>query len=266
MIEFPEFDPIAIHFTETRGLTWYGLTYLAGFVASWLLARRRAASPHSPLKVAEVDDLIFYGAMGVLLGGRLGYMLFYAPGAVLDNPLSIFEVWKGGMSFHGGLIGVLCAIGLYARKLKLPFWVVGDFVTPLAPLGLCFGRIGNFINGELWGKVTDVPWAIVYRGVPRHPSQLYESALEGLALFFILWFYSARPRPTMAVSGLFLIGYGVFRIAIEFVRLPDDGEYFALGWITRGQVLSTPMVLAGVFMMVWAYRRGQVFSTKEQRA
>jgi phosphatidylglycerol:prolipoprotein diacylglycerol transferase len=266
MIEWPQFDPFAVHFTETTGVTWYGITYLAGFVASWLLARQRAQTAHSPLKVAEVDDLIFYGAMGVLLGGRLGYMLFYASGAVLDNPLSIFQVWKGGMSFHGGLIGVLCAIGLYARKLKLPFWVLGDFVTPLVPLGLCFGRIGNFINGELWGKVTDVPWAIVYNGLPRHPSQLYESALEGLVLFLMLWFYSAKPRPTMAISGLFLVGYGIFRILIEFVRVPDNGEYFALDWVTRGQVLSVPMVLAGVLMMIWAYRRGQIFTAKEPQA
>ena len=265
MIEFPEFDPIAIHI-GSRGLTWYGLTYLAGFVAAWFLARRRAGTGRAPLKVEQVDDLIFYCAMGVLLGGRIGYMLFYAPGAVLDNPLSIFKVWEGGMSFHGGLIGVLAAIGLYARMLILPYGVLGDFVTPLVPLGLCFGRIGNFINGELWGKVTDVPWAVIYRGVPRHPSQLYESALEGLALFAILWTYSARPRPTMAISGLFLVGYGLFRTAIEFVRVPDNGEYFAYGWITKGQVLSVPMVIAGIWMIIWAYRRGVVFKPGEQQA
>lgn len=260
MLVHPEFDPIAFSIGPLK-VRWYGLMYLFGFVGGWLLGRYRAARPGSGWQPVQIDDMVFYAALGVILGGRIGYVLFYNLGAFLENPLLLFKVWEGGMSFHGGLLGVLIAMGLFARKLHKSFFEVTDFLAPLVPLGLFFGRIGNFINGELWGRVSDLPWAMVFHSpgagdLPRHPSQLYEAALEGLALFIILWLYSARPRPTKAVSGLFLICYGSFRFLIEFVRQPDAQlSFIAFDWLTMGQLLSLPMILFGILFMVMAYRQ-----------
>ena len=233
--------------------------YVLGFFVAWWGLRRRARRRDSVISPAQVEDLIFFGALGVFLGGRIGYMLFYNLGGFIDDPVSIIYVWRGGMSFHGGLIGVLVAMGLYARRLKLSYFVVTDFIAPWMPPGIGFVRVGNFINGELWGFETrpDAPWAVVFEGVPRHPSQLYEAFLEGLVLFLMLFFFSLRPRPTMAVSGLFLLGYGVFRFAVEFIRMPDNGQYLAWDWFTKGQALSAPMIVAGAVLLILAYRNRQ---------
>lgn len=199
---------------------------------------------------------MFYAVLGVVIGGRVGYMLFYNFSYLVSNPLSLFKVWEGGMSFHGGLLGVLIAMGLYARKRGMGFFGVADFIAPLVPIGLGAGRIGNFINGRLWGKETELPWGMVFPGagsVPRHPSQLYEALLEGAVLFVILWLFSRRPRPAMAVSALFLLFYGVFRFSVEFVRVPDEQfGYLAFDWVTMGQVLTLPMILAGAGMFLYA--------------
>lgn len=272
MLTYPEIDPVALSLGPLQ-IHWYGLMYLIGFAAAWWLGRVRASRPASGWDPKEVEDLIFYGALGVVLGGRLGYVLFYGFANFLENPLYLFKVWEGGMSFHGGLLGVLAALWLYGRKTHRGFFEVGDFTAPLVPIGLLAGRIGNFINGELWGRPGDVPWAIrvpcgasadacrdlptyTQWSLPLHPSQLYEATLEGLALFLILWFYSRSPRPTMAVSGLFLLGYGVFRFALEFFRRPDAHiGYLAWDWVTMGQLLSLPMILAGLGLLAWAYTR-----------
>ena len=254
MLSYPEIDPVnvSIGFLNIR---WYGLMYVVGFVLAWWLARRRCRRPDSPVTPEQVDDLVFYSMLGVILGGRIGYALFYGTEQLLSDPLYLFRITEGGMSFHGGLAGVLIAMWLYGRRLGHTMWRMTDFVAPLVPLGLGFGRIGNFINGELWGKPTDVPWAFLVNGQVLHPTQLYESALEGFVLFAILWWYSAKPRPYMAVSGLFLLLYGVFRFFIEFYRVPDAHlGYLSQGWITMGQVLTTPMIVAGAIMLVMAYR------------
>lgn len=257
----PNIDPVAVHIGPLK-VHWYGLMYLLGFVAGWALGVYRAKQPGSGWQRAEIADLLFYIALGVILGGRLGYILFYNLGYYFQHPLEIFYIWTGGMSFHGGLIGVIVALWLYARRTHRHWLVVTDFVAPLTPIGLGVGRIGNFINHELWGRVTDVPWGMVFRGagpLPRHPTQLYEFFLEGVVLFVILWIYSARPRPMGAVSGLFLVCYGLFRFIVEFVRVPDPQlDYLALGWVTMGQVLSIPMIIAGITLMAWAYRRKPV--------
>jgi phosphatidylglycerol:prolipoprotein diacylglycerol transferase len=237
---------------------WYGLAYLAGFLVAWLGMRARAKAPWSRIKPEQVDDLVFYAALGAIIGGRVGYMLVYGVGELIANPLSLFTVWKGGMSFHGGLGGVLIAMAVYGRFIRQPFFVLTDFIAPWAPAGLLFGRIGNFINGELWGKTTspDAPWAVIVDGQARHASQLYEAFLEGLVLLVVIWLYTKKPRPTMAASGLFLIGYGLSRILIEFVREPDEQlGYILLGWVTMGQLLSVPMVLGGV-VLFWLAHRG----------
>lgn len=255
MLNYPTIDPVifSIGFLKIR---WYGLMYVIGFMLGWWLARKRAVKSWSIIKPGQVDDLIFYCMLGVILGGRLGYCLFYGWHDLLRDPLYIFKITEGGMSFHGGLAGVMIAMWLYSRKLRTSMWAVWDFVAPLAPLGLFFGRIGNFINGELWGKPTDVPWAFNINGIGLHPSQLYEALLEGLVIFIILWQFSAKERPYMSVSGLFLLCYGVFRFFIEFYRVPDAHlEYLALGWVTMGQVLSAPMILLGAFMIFMAYRQ-----------
>jgi phosphatidylglycerol:prolipoprotein diacylglycerol transferase len=231
--------------------------YVLGFFAAWWGMRQRAKRPGSPVEPRQVEDIVSYIAVGVFVGGRVGYMLLYDLAGLVEDPLSLIYVWRGGMAFHGGLIGVLIAITIYARRHGLTFFTVTDFIAPWVAPGLGFGRIGNFINNELWGAPTSpgAPWAVVVDGVPRHPSQLYEAFLEGLVLFLVLYVFSLKPRPRMAVSGLFLLLYGVFRIAVEFIRLPDDGVYFALGWITKGQVFSAPMVVAGIVLIALAYRR-----------
>ncbi|MBM4197704.1 MAG: prolipoprotein diacylglyceryl transferase [Gammaproteobacteria bacterium] len=256
MIEFPNFDPVALQIGPLA-LRWYGIMYLIGFAAAWWLGRRRAARPDSPVRPEHIDDLIFYGAIGVILGGRIGSMFFYNLDQLAEDPLAFFRIWEGGMSFHGGLLGVIAAMALYARKLRVGFLPLMDFVAPLVPIGLGTGRIGNFINGELWGKPTDVPWAVVVDGVPRHASQLYEATLEGLALFIVLWWYSSRPRPVMSVAGLFLLGYGLARFAVEFLRLPDAHiGYLAGGWFTMGMLLTLPMIAGGIYMLARARATG----------
>lgn len=234
--------------------------YLAGFAMAWWLGRCRAALPDSRLTPQQVDDILFYGMLGVVLGGRIGSTLFYYFPEFIENPLILFKIWQGGMSFHGGFLGVLLAMWLLARRHGLKFFVIMDFVAPLVPLGLGAGRIGNFINQELAGRVTDLPWGMVFPalqdGMVRHPSQLYQAVLEGLVLFVMLWVYSSRPRPVMAVSALFLLGYGVLRFAVEFVREPDAHLGFIMsGWMTMGQLLSLPMILAGGWMLWSVYRK-----------
>ena len=252
MLVYPEIDPIALSLGPLH-IRWYGLMYVLGFLGGWYLARRRAASPRSTWTPADVDDLIFFAALGVIIGGRLGWIVFYGFAAVLADPLSVFKVWQGGMSFHGGLIGVLIAISIFARRRRRSIIDVFDFTAPLPAIGLGAGRIGNFINGELWGKPTDLPWGFLVDGQLRHASQLYEALLEGALLFVILWWFTARPRPQLAPSGLFLVCYGTFRFLIEFVRLPDaDIGYLALGWVTMGQVLSLPMIAIGIAMLAWS--------------
>ncbi|MEW5769097.1 MAG: prolipoprotein diacylglyceryl transferase [Pseudomonadota bacterium] len=259
MLIYPDLDPIAVRIGPLA-VHWYGLMYLLAFVAFIVLGRRRIATrPDLGWQRPELDDLLFWGVLGVVLGGRLGQVLFYEPGYYLAHPAEIVAVWKGGMSFHGGLLGVLLALWWFAHKTGRSFLQVGDFVAPLVPLGLAFGRLGNFINGELWGRVApiDLPWAMVFPHVdaqPRHPSQLYQVGLEGLALFLILWLYSARPRPVGAVSGVFLIGYGAFRFVAEYFREPDVGIFGHSYLVSMGQWLSLPMVLVGVLLLV----RGRV--------
>ncbi|MBL8527477.1 MAG: prolipoprotein diacylglyceryl transferase [Burkholderiales bacterium] len=258
MLVHPQFDPIAIQIGPLA-VRWYGLMYLIGFAIAIVLGRHRIRThPAAGITHRDLDDMVLYALFGVILGGRLGYVLFYKLSDYLAHPLSIFAIWEGGMSFHGGFLGVLVAMALFCRRTGKSWFDVMDFVAPLCPLGLGAGRIGNFINAELPGRPADVPWAMVFPHVdalPRHPSQLYEFALEGVALFVLLWWFSSRPRPRGAVSALFLIGYGVFRFAVEFTRQPDDFlGFLALGW-TMGQWLSLPMIAAGIVMMVWAYRQ-----------
>jgi len=257
VLHAPDIDPVALSLGPLK-IHWYGIMYLIGFVAGWWLGVVRARRPGSVWKPVEVGDILFYIAVGVILGGRLGYVLFYKPGHYLTHPLEVFAIWDGGMSFHGGLIGVILAMAWFARQTRRRFFAVADFIAPLTPIGFGAGRFGNFINQELWGAPTDLPWGMVFRtggNVARHPSQLYELALEGIALFAILWLYSRRPRPVGAVSGLFLLCYGLFRFAVEFVREPDAHlGYLAFGWVTMGQVLSLPMILIGAWLMWHAAR------------
>lgn len=278
-LAFPKFDPVIFSIGPVS-LHWYGLMYLVGFVFAMWLAVRRANKPGSGWTKDEVENLLYAGFLGVFVGGRVGYVLFYNLPLFLDNPLYLFKVWDGGMSFHGGLMGVILVMFWFARRTKRTFFQVSDFIAPLIPFGLGAGRLGNFINGELWGRVTtDTPWAMLFPGsrsedvaiaaadpqllpilnqygvLPRHPSQLYELLLEGVVLFIILNLFIRKPRPMGAVSGLFLIGYGAFRIIVEAFRQPDAQLGLFDVVVSMGQILSVPMVVAGIIMMIWAYRR-----------
>jgi phosphatidylglycerol:prolipoprotein diacylglycerol transferase len=256
MLIHPQIDPVAFSIGPLA-VRWYGLMYLAGFAAAWWLGTRRIRDGMAPIGRKQFDDLIFLAVLGVIIGGRLGYVLFYKPGYYAAHPLEIFAVWQGGMSFHGGLIGVMVAMWLAARRNGLHFLNLMDFVAPLCPLGIAAGRLGNFINGELYGRVTDLPWGMVFRGAgeaPRHPSQLYQAALEGFALFALLWWFSAKPRPRGQVSALFLIGYGAFRFVAEFAREPDAFLGFLALGLTMGQWLCIPMIAGGLWLFAWSRR------------
>lgn len=277
MIYLHQIDPIIFSLGPVK-LHWYGLMYLLAFVVAWWLGRMRASQGRLPGVNADAfSDLMFYAMLGVVLGGRFGYVLFYGFDTFLDNPLSIFKVWEGGMSFHGGLLGVMAAALWWSRKHRLHFFDTMDFVAPLVPPGLGFGRLGNFIGAELWGKQTHSGWGVIFPTDPalrsldavqlqaqyaagaldpfaRHPSQLYQAFLEGLVMFVVLWMVSRKPRPRYLVSGLFALMYGVFRFVVEFVRVPDEGHYVAWDWLTKGQILSVPLVLLGLYLL-WLSRR-----------
>src|SRR5690606_34409665 len=281
-IQSPAFELFGRSFAP--GIHWYGLMYALAFFSAWLLGRSRIRAGRLPgVDEDGFGDLMFYGILGVVLGGRIGYVLFYGFGDFLDDPRMLLKVWQGGMSFHGGLLGVLLACWLWSRAQRLHFMDTMDFVAPLVPLGLGFGRLGNWIGGELWGKPTDLPGATVFRSAlprdlawleapvlramhgagqleayARHPSQLYQAFLEGLTMFAVLWWFSRRPRPRYAVAGLFALLYGAFRFLVEFVREPDAHiGYLAFGWVTMGQVLSTPLILLGLWWL-WLSRRQPV--------
>lgn len=277
MLNYPNFNPIALQLGPLK-IYWYGLMYVLGFAGAWILATYRAnkntktnvtlqtstnaLKSNTCFTATEISDFIFYCAIGVIVGGRLGYILFYYIwynlSGFIANPLVIFRIWEGGMSFHGGVLGVAISILLFAKKYHKHFLDIADFTAPLVPIGLFLGRIGNFINSELWGRVTDVPWAIVYPNggpLPRHPSQLYEASLEGIALFVFLWIYSATTKPRGKVSAWFLIGYGFARFFCEFFREPDAPlGFIALNWVTMGQLLSLPMIIGGIGLLLWSRR------------
>lgn len=278
MIYLHQIDPIAIHLGPLQ-VHWYGIMYLIGFGLAWWLGQRRVRAGRLPgVSEQAYGDLLFYAMLGVVLGGRFGYVLFYAFGDLLQDPLMLFRIWEGGMSFHGGLLGVMAAALWWARKHRLHFFDVMDFVAPLVPPGLGFGRLGNYIGGELWGKFTEAGWGVIFPRAPeftnwtaqqiqsqyasgainhfaRHPSQLYQAALEGLTMFVLLWWFSSKPRPRYAVSGLFALLYGCFRFLVEFVRVPDAKPgYIAFGWLTMGQLLSVPLILLGLYWL-WRSRR-----------
>jgi phosphatidylglycerol:prolipoprotein diacylglycerol transferase len=260
MIAYPNFDPVAVRLGPVA-IHWYGLMYLLGFGGCWWLGTVRARMPHVNWAKERVGDLLFYVALGVILGGRIGYTLFYNPAGFMRDPLVLLRIWEGGMSFHGGLLGVVVAMALFARNFQMKFWDVADFSSVIVPFGLLTGRLGNFINGELWGKPTDLPWGMVFPHAgpePRHPSMLYEAGLEGVAMLAVLWWFGRKPRPRMAISGLFAILYATFRCIVETVRLPDAHiGYLAFGWLTMGMVLSIPLFLLGVVLLTLAYRRAE---------
>ncbi|HEU4922894.1 MAG TPA: prolipoprotein diacylglyceryl transferase [Burkholderiales bacterium] len=256
MIAHPNIDPVAFSIGPLA-VRWYGLMYLAGFAIGWWLGARRIANGQGPITRAQLDDLLFLIVLGVILGGRLGYVLFYKPGYYASHPLEIFAIWQGGMSFHGGLLGVMAAMVIAARRSGVDWLRLMDFIAPLIPPGIAAGRLGNFINAELPGRVTDLPWGMVFPGTdgaPRHPSQLYQFALEGVALFVFLWWFSSKPRPRGQVSAMFLLGYGALRFIAEFAREPDAFiGYLALG-LTMGQWLCLAMILAGAALLAWSRR------------
>ncbi len=261
MLVHPQFDPVAFSLGPLK-VHWYGLMYLLAFLQFWWLGKWRIANhAWTAWSPRMLDDVMFYGVLGVIIGGRLGEVLFYNPGYYFSHPAEIIAVWKGGMSFHGGFLGVLLAMAYFAHTRKLSWFSITDFIAPLVPLGLMFGRIGNFINGELWGRVADpdLPWAMVFPqandGLARHPSQLYQALGEGLLLFIILWLYARKARPIGAVSGVFLVGYGVFRSLAEYFREPDAGIFGQSYLVSMGQWLSLPMIAVGLFLLVRAYRK-----------
>ncbi|MGI9291656.1 MAG: prolipoprotein diacylglyceryl transferase [Gammaproteobacteria bacterium] len=265
MLIYEPIDPVAINLGPVA-VHWYGLMYVIGILGGWWLGRVHARRTYTPLNEQQVDDLVTWVALGVIIGGRVGSILFYNFGEFIDRPLMLFEIWKGGMSFHGGLLGVSFAVWWFGKRQSISWWDMNDFVAPLVAIGLGAGRIGNFINGELWGKETDVPWGFLVNGIGRHASQLYEAFLEGLVLFVIIWWFASSARPRMAVSGLWLLCYGIFRFVVEFVRTPDSHiGYMAGDWLTRGQVLTAPMIIGGILLIILAYRN-RVYSpgtTKE---
>jgi|TARA_B110000238_G_scaffold201063_1_gene254400 phosphatidylglycerol:prolipoprotein diacylglycerol transferase len=263
MLVHPQFDPIIFQLGPLA-VRWYGLMYLCGFAAFWYLGTKRARRAGSFIHPDQVSDFLFYAVLGVIIGGRVGSVIFYNFDHFLANPLYIFKIWEGGMSFHGGLIGVLIATWLYQSKRQWGFFRLSDFIAPLVPLGLGFGRIGNFINGELWGRPTESAWGMIFPlvdNLERHPSQLYQAMLEGVMMFIVLWVYSAKPRATGSVSGWFLILYGAFRFIVEFARQPDGHlGFIAFNWLTMGQLLSVPMIAAG-FLLLWLANKN-VFENK----
>jgi len=285
---FNDIDPVAVHIGPLA-VHWYGLMYLAAFGVWYWLSARRIAAGRLAISPQAFSDLAFYGMLGVILGGRLGYTLFYGFGQWLDDPVSIFRVWEGGMSFHGGLLGVLVATALWSRKHGVAFWDMVDFVAPMVPPGLGFGRLGNFIGGELWGRHTDAAWGVIFpkaldhlglsheamlaayragelNAEARHPSQLYQAVLEGLVMFVVLYWYSSKPRPRYAVSGLFALLYGTFRFLVEFVREPDQHlGYLAFGWLTMGQVLSLPIIATGL-VLFWLSRSAPTVTVAQPKA
>jgi phosphatidylglycerol:prolipoprotein diacylglycerol transferase len=258
MLQFPNFDPVAIRLGPLA-IHWYGLMYLIGFGSAWLLGRWRISHGKTRLTLKDLEDIIFYGVLGVIAGGRLGYVIFYKPAYYASHPLEIFYLWEGGMSFHGGLIGVLAMVTWLAYSRKYKWFEVSDFVAPLIPLGLAAGRMGNFINGELWGRPSTLPWAMVFPqsgdGIARHPSQLYQLGLEGLLLFVLLWWFANKPRPTGQVSAVFLMGYGFFRFIAEYAREPDDFLGLLTAGLSMGQLLSLPMIVAGAILFKLCSRK-----------
>ena len=257
----PNFDPVALHLGPIQ-IHWYGLMYLLGFWGCWWLGVRRGRWAHVGWSEQRMSDVLFYIVMGVILGGRIGYTFFYNFSGFVADPTVIFRIWQGGMSFHGGLLGVTVAMWLFARNRGLPFYEVADHLAVVIPFGLLTGRIGNFINGELWGAPTDLPWGMVFAtggALPRHPSMLYEAFLEGAVLLAILWWYGKKPRPAPSIAALFLILYGVFRFAVEFVRTPDAhiGYLYGTGWFTMGMQLCVPMIVIGLGFFIYAYRRNK---------
>lgn len=257
MLPYPDIDPVAVSLGPIK-IHWYGLCYVLGIGAAWILLNYRSRMEQFDWDEQQVSDLVFYATVGIILGGRLGSVLFYNLPYYLEHPLAILKVWEGGMAFHGGLLGVLTAIYIYTRTINKTFFQATDFIAPVVPVGLAAGRIGNFINGELWGRTTDVPWGMVFPGagdIPRHPSQLYEFLLEGVVLFIVLWWVSRHHNHTMRISGLFMFLYGSFRFLVEFFREPDAHlGTIAFDWLTMGQILSTPMVIIGLILIFLSYR------------
>ena len=285
---FVDINPIAVSLGPVQ-VHWYGIMYLIGFAMAWWLGQRRRAAGRLPVSADQFSDLAFYAMLGVILGGRIGYMVFYDTSELIHHPLALFRVWEGGMSFHGGLLGVLAGALIWSRRNHLNFFDVMDFVAPLVPIGLGLGRLGNFIGGELWGRHTDASWGMIFPRAleslgktrddlhqmylagqldneARHPSQLYEFCLEGVVLFAVLWLYSRKPRPRYAVSGLFALLYGSFRFGVEFVREPDvQLGFIAFDWLTMGQILSLPLILIGI-VLLWLSRSAPTLATDGGKA
>lgn len=259
MMTYPDIDPVAVNLGFLQ-IHWYGISYVLGILGAWWLLQLRGNREQWGYSSEQISDLIFYAMLGIIIGGRLGSVIFYNLPYYLQHPLEIIYLQQGGMSFHGGLLGVFAAVWFFCHKFNKRFFNVTDFIAPVVPIGLGAGRMGNFINGELWGGPSNLPWAMVFPdpaggGIARHPSQLYEALLEGLVLFIILWWFSSKPRPAMAISGLFLFGYGVFRFMVEFVRVPDSHiGYLAFDFVTMGMLLSTPMILFGLILFSIAFR------------